>query len=512
MIKGINKKNIKKLAVFAAVLAMGAVFNFAYLKYPGADDFIIRSYKKMVSDSELKGKASLGENNSHPLPYENKKTPNIVFINIDTLRADRMSAYGYEKSTTPFLESLFEEGVVFENATAPGFITPQTDAAIFSGLFPSQNNVQGWDDKINEKLDLLPRILSFYGYKTAAFVCFGLGESFGFNKQFDFYDYSLDYQKNASSSSDKLVSWISSSGRPFFAFWHIYDVHFPYVEPTEEFYDKNYRGIFLDRSVNWNTVDQSVEGMIAINGPEPGVRKKISPEDVEYLRSSYDSGVKKVDEQIKIFFEKLKEMGLYENTIFVISSEHGEDLKEHGFIFHRDLYEVNTHVPLAIINAHFKAKTIAEPVSSVDIMPTIIDIIGGTAPQNIEGKSLVLLMKGKKFERDIFSERAPFDEFSIRRGDWKYILRNPEKRNIIQMENLNLDAFMKMMITHDVDNGDELYNLKNDPYEQDNLVGKGLDIEAELKESVSAFKEKMQKARIENMNVEKAPNFLIPYP
>jgi arylsulfatase A-like enzyme len=95
-----------------------------------------------------------------------------------------MGTYGYEKNTTPFLDSLFQKGAVFENAITPGYLTFQTDAAIFSSLYPSENNVMTWSTPINDKIYILPQILHIYGFDTAAFVSPSLWEYFGWSKQF----------------------------------------------------------------------------------------------------------------------------------------------------------------------------------------------------------------------------------------------------------------------------------------------------------------------------------------
>jgi len=115
--------------------------------------------------------------------------------------------------------------------------------------------------------------------------------------------------------------------------------------------------------------------------------------DVNYLRYAYDEGIKYVDEQLKDFFDQIKSLPDFENTVIIISAEQGMDLKEHGFIFHRDLYDTNIHVPLIILAPKCRTQKIEKSVSSSDIMQTIIDLAGIPMPENIGGKSLLPLIK-----------------------------------------------------------------------------------------------------------------------
>jgi arylsulfatase A-like enzyme len=507
--------------IFLVLLILTSALIIFFFPIARFDSLIFKNISSSVfKDANLPGDTGEKPNilKDANLPGDIGEKPNVIIINIDTLRADHVGAYGYSKNTTPFLDSLFKQGVIFDNAITPGYLTPQTDAAIFSGLYPSQNNVSSWGSPINDKLVLLPKILSLYGYRTGAFVCEGLEKNFGFDKQFDTYNYyAYDYQnefKNATTSRADIIKWITETKSPFFIFWHIYDVHFPYIKPDNEFYKKDYRGIFSYKTSVLDMVRQSTTKIEirAINGATSS--KEVTEEDVDFLKASYDSGIKYVDEQLRIFFDQIKNSNLYNNTIFIISSEHGEDLKEHSFIFHRDLYDVNTRVPLVIIAPHISYLRIKEAVSSLDIMPTILQMVGGVVPQNIEGKSLAPFFSGDSIQRDIFTERPPFDEYSIRRGDWKYILRNPNKKNFTLPANSNYDKFMQTIVVNDIDGGDELYNISNDPKEQDNLIGKGFLEESELRKVVTEFRVRMQKARYDNNNVKKISpaNVFIPYP
>jgi len=428
---------------------------------------------------------------------------NFVLINIDSLRADHMGIYGYNKNTTPFLDSLAKQGVVFKEAITPTYLTFQTDAAIFSGLYASQNNVQTWDTPINENLYLLPKILNLYGYKTAAFVSPSLWEYFGLAKQFGEY-HLAETVKNMAITQPKVIDWIGNQqDSPYFLFWHIYDVHLPYTR-----IQTNYKSPFSNLG-GWNWLAQTKDSIAIpedINGIETLIWETFNQSDINYLRDAYDSGIRNVDSRLKDFFGQIQKLPNYKNTVFIISSEHGEDLKEHGFIFHRDIYDVNTHVPLIIIFPESISKQINEPVSSLDIMPTILDLVKIKFPENGEGISLLPLIKGQYSKvRPIYTERSPYDEYSVRLGDWKYILRNPNKAEMVSEEQTkcpqdsnSAQDFFDCILKNDFTFTDELYNIRKDPNEQNNLIGKGLPIENQLKELVLAFKAKMTNARAAN--------------
>ena len=200
----------------------------------------------------------------------------------------------------------------------------------------------------------------------------------------------------------------------------------------------------------------------------------------------------------------------------IISAEHGDDLQEHGYIFHRDLYDVNIHVPLLILSPNENPKRISEPVSLLDIMPTVLGLLNVTIPQNIEGESLIPLLEGQSLHRSIFSERPPFNEYSIRAGKWKYILRNENKtRNAFLKYVKSVDnsaQFMYSIIINDITTGDELYDLSSDPYESINLIGKNLSVEGQLRDEILNFRNKMQKARNKNKGALTNVNGIFTYP
>jgi membrane-anchored protein YejM (alkaline phosphatase superfamily) len=466
--------------------------------------------------------------------------PNIVLIHIDSLRADHMGIYGYDKNTTPFLDSMFKKGVIFENAIAAAPFSFQDDAVIFSGLYPSQNNVTDWNKPINKDLNLLPKILSFYGYRTFAQVSPSLYVDFEMDKSFGTYTMN-PYMKNIDQTKFSFAKTLEESKEPFFGFWHIYDVHLPYFAASAEFYPEKYNGSLSPLSLFFNTSNyqtsesiptstsvssfpwsrQTKDGLCIDSGNNPDEETcksylKIGLADKKYIIASYDTSIKYTDAQLAQFFDLVKDKPFYRNTLFIISAEHGEDLGEHGLFFHGDIYNNNIHIPLAIIYPKLSPKRIKENVSNADIMPTILTFTNIPLPQNIEGKDLSTLIKGEMSgeKRQVFSERAPFDEYTVIKEGWKYITRDPSKKSSNNKNKELLTPFMKWVLGSDskTNSSDELYNLSEDFYEQNNLIGKGYEQEKELQKMLQDFKNKMWEAKQNQPASSMPPQRIIPYP
>jgi arylsulfatase A-like enzyme len=242
------------------------------------------------------------------------------------------------------------------------------------------------------------------------------------------------------------------------------------------------------------------------------------------LKESYVAGIQYTDGILQNFFDDFETNypDIYANTLIIISAEHGEDLEEHNFIFHRDLYDVNTHVPLAFIFPKaLRPQSISDPVSLIDLTPTILDFAGVQIEQdtNFEGRTLLELIGGKKegfIDRYLYAERAPFDEFAVWKGSYKYILRNPSLKayqptypNLMRTDYTHADLFFTHMRKSDIAWSDELYNTEFDPLEQRNLIGTGLPIETELRNVAKQFAERMGKERLRYFHTQ-VPEPIIP--
>lgn len=438
---------------------------------------------------------------------EIRERPNVLVLMIDTVRADHVGAYGYERDTTPFLDSLFRRGAVFERAYAPAYLTFQADASVLTGLYPSQHNVRTWTTPVRSDVRLLPEIFKLYGYETHAFVWQSLRPHFGLDRGFDTYTVYRE-KDNLEASKDDVLAAIEARERPFFVYWTIYDVHVPMDNPLPNFAPEKYNGPFAMHAV-FDWAGQSTSTIVTNTGD---VRREFvkTLADREYVHAQYDSGIRRVDDELREVFARLGALGELDNTIVVISSEHGEDLGEHGFFFHRDVYENGIHVPLAIVYSPAVAsRRIETPVTLLDLAPTLTDLAGLPRFEAGEGVSLVAALSGSPLpERTLFSERHPFGEYAAIAWPHKIIVRD-ELRDTIGLSNEAPNDFFRALRSNDVALTDEYYNLVADSQEQ-SVSGVA---PADLLKETRVFKERMDAALHLNLVLPEAiPTTRLTYP
>jgi len=293
---------------------------------------------------------------------------NLVVITLDTTRADRIGAYGYKDIQTPNLDRLAREGVLFEDASSAAPLTLPAHSSLFTGKFPPGHGVRdngGFFLSPNETT--LADVLKHRGFRTGAFVgAYVLDARWGLNKGFDAYvdDFDLSKYKAISLGAiqrpgnevvDNAVRWLEQNGASrFFAWLHFYDPHTPY-EPPEP-----YKTMYRDRPY---------VGEIAFTDAQVG-------RVISYL-DSHD---------------------LLNRTVVVVMGDHGESLNEHGEATHGFfVYESTVHVPL-IIRAPFSetrgGRRVTDVVRSVDVMPTVLEMLGIAVPSGVEGTSVAAMMTG----------------------------------------------------------------------------------------------------------------------
>lgn len=352
---------------------------------------------------------------------------NLVVITLDTTRADRLGAYGHASAGTPVFDALAGDGVLFEQATSPAPITLPAHSSIFTGRFPPQHGVRDNGGYfLNEKEQTLAETLKARGYATAGFIAaYVLDSKWGIDQGFDTYvdDFDLskfkvfsmgNIQRAGNEVVDRALPWIEQhKGAPFFAWLHLYDAHTPYSPP--EPFKSQYR-------------DNPYQGEIAF-----------------------------ADAQLGRVVQFLRERDLYDRTVFVVIGDHGESLNDHGEEGHGFfVYESVIRVPM-VVRAPFsamKGRRVADPVRSVDVMPTVLELLGVPKPDGavIDGQTITPLMTGARPELGLeaYSEAVyPLHHFgwsdlrALRQGRYKLIAA-PRP---------------------------ELFDLQDDPAEQTNLFG-----------------------------------------
>ncbi|MEW5981994.1 MAG: sulfatase-like hydrolase/transferase [Acidobacteriota bacterium] len=350
---------------------------------------------------------------------------NLVVITLDTIRADRIGAYGARDVETPALDRLARDGVLFEQAVAVAPLTLPAHSSIFTGRFPPEHGVRDNGGFFLEPGQItLAEVLKERGYRTAGFVAaYVLDSKWGMDQGFDTYfdDFDIGETRGRSLGSiqrpgnevvDKALPWIEGArGSRFFAWIHLYDPHTPYRPPEP----------FLSR----------------------------------YKGHPYNGEVAFTDSQVGRVIERLQALGLLERTVVVVMGDHGESLGDHGEATHGFfIYNSVTHVPF-IIRAPFssvRGRRVADPVRSVDVMPTVLDLLGVPTPAEVTGASLLPLMTGAAGELnlDAYSEAM----YPLHHYGWSDIRALRAGRYKV------IDAPRP-----------ELYDVDQDPMERSNLYG-----------------------------------------
>ena len=363
-----------------------------------------------------------------------KSAPNVVLITIDTLRADHVGCYGDRQIKTPNIDGLAADGTRFERTFTPVPMTLPSHTAMLTGTYPMLSGMHDFSgNKLSPQQPTLATVLKQNGYTTGAVIAAAVLDSrFGLNQGFDFYYDHFDFSRLDEANldemerpgnlvADQVLDWLGKiSQKKFFLWMHLYDPHYPY------------------------------------HPPEPYSR--------EYADRPYDGEIAFADEQVGRLVSYLKDKGLYQNTVIVLSGDHGESLGEHGEKTHGFfIYNATMHVPL-IIHLPGKAKTpaVADPVSLVDLMPTVLAAVGVDIPPQVQGKSLLPVLRGESADH----ERAVYGETFLPRIHFNW----SELRGAENAKYHFIDAPRP-----------ELYDLGKDPGELRNLLSEKKAVAEEMR-------------------------------
>jgi arylsulfatase A-like enzyme len=395
--------------------------------------------------------------------FDPPPTPSILFISIDTLSARHMSLLGYSRETTPRLDLLAEESVVFERCSTNAPWTSPSYAALMTGLYPSSASmilgekqsrflftVPGWRWTLAETLQAA-------GYRTAGFVdAHHIGERFGFAQGFELFDEESadiphgDRDGGLRHMIPRALQWLDSleSDEPFFCFLHAFDVHGPYLP------DEPFAGSFASDSLSDHLSGPemtrpagalthtfgSIPEYIA-RGPLP--EGSVLPERIPVapLIAAYDEGVLAIDDAVGGFIEELDRRGILDRAIVVFTADHGESIDDHDYFGHGLLYEEVLHVPLLIrlpeeesgaTASKERGVRIEQSVQLVDLYPTLTEFAGiASRREDLHGRSLVPLLRGETLpERPTFSEGGSMKQASLELGGWKLIEMHPGTQSL----------------------------------------------------------------------------------
>jgi len=350
-----------------------------------------------------------------------RRPPNVLLISIDTLRADHLGCYGYEKDKdiTPNLDALSHESIKFDRTIAQAPSTLPSHASIFTSMIPSHHGAFFTRKAaISSNTPTLTECLKDQGYATVSWNGGGqVAAEYGIAKGFDLY------QEKSGANFPEIVTpaieWLDTHRQePFFMFLHTYQVHHPYTPDTGDlaFVEGVYTGSLPSHT--------SVELLKDINKG----RRTITPADQQHIIYTYDAEIHAMDRTLGKLIAYLKEHNLYDNTLIVFTADHGEEFNEHGKMgWHsHTLFDELLHVPwmMKLPGKRFGGMVIEEQVRSIDIAPTILDAIDVPLKSKVEGQSLMAWIE--KGEREVLPAISQRDlphrlPTSLRMPDFKII-------------------------------------------------------------------------------------------
>lgn len=353
--------------------------------------------------------------------------PNVLVILIDALRADHLGCYGYARNTSPVIDAVAQSGVVFENARSQASWTKPSIPSLFTGLYPIQHGVfTGTSEKaariasdvLAEGHVTLAEVFKASAYHTGAFLDnVQISSTLGFAQGFDVYAEDLG---TADNITQRAVEWLEATpASPFFAYVHYLDPHWPYTPPAsyQEGHVRDAASVDFN-SVNWKHFERQIRSGELV----------LTPEDILAMKRLYDGEIRFADWGIGRLLDLLRAQGRLENTIIVITADHGEEFLEHGNIGHgKSLYEEVLNVPLIIRAPGIESGRISALAQLIDVMPTILDLAGIPIPTGVAGRSLHKLTGGASMRPSpAFADHRPSGNRgrlmqSIRDGQFKLI-------------------------------------------------------------------------------------------
>lgn len=379
---------------------------------------------------------------------------NVLVLSVDTLRADRLAAWGYDvRPNSPHLDELVRAGTRFETAMAPRAITWPSLASAMTGLYPTGHGVAQNGYNFPDDVPTLVKLLAPEGYQTGAF----LSNMCSANHQG--WDTRYCSRSVDGRTTLRALQWSEQIDRerPFLLWAHYFGGHSPYTNGKNRFAE------FLDPTYEGPVAAQ--KGVLDAIMTE---RKELSETDVEQLDALYDAAVLGTDDTIGDLLRGLREAGLMERTLVVFFSDHGEELYDHhGYLYHAcSVYQTGLQVPLAFVAPGLLAADAEIPgtVELIDVLPTVLDLLGIAPPTEQHGRSLVPLLEdpaNSRGERPAFSEYDQTRIHTVVAGNWK-LVDNPDEHHPICFGGAPADLYPIARA--------ELYDLASDPGETTNLA------------------------------------------
>lgn len=397
-----------------------------------------------------------------------KKNFNVILIGIDTLRADHLGAFGYSRGTSPNIDEFAKNSLFFKNCRSQSPHTAPSFMSIMTGKYPTHHgvtvNMLSYGHKIrrayglDDSIPTIAKIMQRSGYRTGGFSEGGqLSKYFGFSHGFDYYapsNIAVEIKRKIGSiPKEEIFYWLKENARDnFFLFFHTYAVHSPWLAPPKyhKIFNPKYSGLLdnipLPKNIKRN-VYQYILDLVLKEGEY----------HLKHYEAMYDGAIKYVDDFFMTLMNYLMELKIFDKTIIIFTSDHGEEFLEHGKLSHEQLYRENLYVPLIIKAPQYdKPQNIDQLVRSVDIMPTILELLN-IEPALTNGVSLLPALE-KDLELKAIADSESHG-LAIEDKNYKYIYHK--------------NKFLPHRI-------DELYDIKNDSQEKNNIARENIDLTEEM--------------------------------
>ncbi len=417
---------------------------------------------------------------------------NVLFIVVDSLRADHLGCYGYAKNTSPNLDALAREGTLFRQTFAPGIPTTPAFTTLFTGQHPYRHGVlsHGGDMLLEPGVLLLPQLAKNAGAVTIGvdnLAVQGNGRGSWFTRGFDFYS-AFSYQpfgKQSEELANRTMRFLTEFQKEnFFLFLHLWDPHTPYAPPAP-FDTLHYQAGSTPKEMLQRIKNLAPEYYESFLGD----MKFQKPEDFDWIMAQYDGEISFADQQIGRIMEHVKNLNLWDETAIVVMSDHGECFGEGGFWFdHHGLYDANLRVSSIWRVPGMETQDCDDFVSTEDVLPTLCELCNWTLPEyEISGKSFAPMLRGREAvstpsARELFVgvECSRQASLCVRTEKWKLIVPIAKNARGETIPNFYGDARDENIL---------LFDLENDPSETRDVSREYSQVRDELLAQLNAWRE-----------------------
>jgi len=397
-------------------------------------------------------------------------SPNVILISIETTRADHLGCYGYKRMTSPVIDNLAGEGAMFLNMHVQRGETWPSLTSMMTSLYPVNHGVRHNGHMLPPSKISLAEILKNNKYRCGAFLTNAVYAKWrGFDHKFANAEESEDDVK----ATQKAIEWLKDQhDKKLFLWIHYWQPHRPYQPPLpyDRIFDPDYTGRLDGSNYQMNEITLK--------------KLDLDDADLNHIISLYDGSILFIDDQIKLLFQTLDDLGIKENSIIIVTADHGEDLYQHNYYFYHSgsVYSSSLRIPFIIKlpDQRMENKKIEEIVQGIDIAPTILDLLDISIPEHFEGQTLKSLILS---ESPVTGSGVAYSEW----GNKILTIRTDRYRYVYNPTGFHPHPIAEVPeIAYPIDE-EELYDVMADPLESANRVSEKSQIAQDLLKKLSSW-------------------------